>query len=120
MTSFNLFHNELSDRITLEYGELMEAGISPEGIVQVFLDRYQDELDDDLKHAVFWINLAKVQLLLEFSQEQPALHSLVRDRAIEAIRGLKEKNESAYLVHKHDLDEIMVDLLSRRDGQSSR
>ncbi|MDH7478758.1 MAG: hypothetical protein QHH02_01970 [Syntrophomonadaceae bacterium] len=114
MTSFNLFRNELSDRITLEYGELMEAGLSPESIVQVFLDRYEDELDDDLKHAVFWINLAKVQLLLEFSREQPVLHSQVRDSAIEAIRGLKEKNDPAYLVQKHDLDEILDDLLSRR------
>lgn len=113
MIGINLFHNELADNLTKEYGELIELGLFHEDIVRVLLERYEVELDDELEQMVFWLSLAKIQILLELSEEKPALHPEVRDNAMATIRRLIESYEPVYLEQKEDLDQIMGDLAAR-------
>ncbi|NPV92413.1 MAG: hypothetical protein HPY50_16735 [Firmicutes bacterium] len=116
MSDLSIFHNELADRMTREYGEMMEAGLSHEVIVLDFINRYEEELVDDLQQAVFWITLAKIQVLMELSGEESALHPMVRENAVAAIRGLLESGALDDPDMKEDLEGILDDLLGQPSG----
>ena len=113
MSDFDLFHNELADDLTREYGELLELGLHHDNIVQVLLERYDSRLENGLQQVVFWLSLAKIQVLLELAEDKPALHPAVRDNTIAIIRELIVRNEPIYQEHKEDLDDILEDLVKR-------
>lgn len=58
----DIFDDDFALDVKGDYGDMLRAGLSHEGVTKILNERYHDALQDPEESGVFWLALAAIQL----------------------------------------------------------